>query len=423
MKIFYNKYEKDFTFIVNGKEYPTTRFLADLISPIILHYHFTDETIDKFYIYTSHPKGEHNFSEILSLINSDEIILTKDQFEYFIEIFIKLGNEKELHKLIPTNTSEITIDNVFINLQNEHNYIEQFYKASQKEPNYFNFEKEIRPEIDFISSHFSEIEKEKILNLDIQLFERIIKSDKLKLEDEDSLIKIINELYSQNKRLSYLYSYVNFLFVSQEELEQFHSIFDVNDMSCDVWNAIFDRVLKSQVLKEEIQKSNRQYKKKGLPLLLNGEEFNGIIKYLTNKTGGNIHDNGTIETTTNTYHGGNEPKFLLDFHYNNFYESNQANNAWVCFDFKDMKIKITNYSIKSNTNSPNGRNLRSWDLEVSNDGQKWEKIDERRNCKEINGSLLTATFSRYVRLHQTDTTWNGRNPWFYYIEFYGYLIE
>lgn len=121
MKIFYNKYEKDFTFIVNGKEYPTTRFLADLISPIILHYHFTDETIDKFYIYTSHPKGEHNFSEILSLINSDEIILTKDQFEYFIEIFIKLGNEKELHKLIPTNTSEITIDNDFINLQNEHN--------------------------------------------------------------------------------------------------------------------------------------------------------------------------------------------------------------------------------------------------------------------------------------------------------------
>lgn len=39
--------------------------------------------------------------------------------------------------------------------------------------------------MEFISSHFYEIDKEKVQNLDANLIEEIIKSDKLELEDED----------------------------------------------------------------------------------------------------------------------------------------------------------------------------------------------------------------------------------------------
>ena len=43
-------------------------------------------------------------------------------------------------------------------------------------------------------------------------------------------------------------------------------------------------------------------------------EFNGIIKYLTGKTGGNIHDNGTINVSSNSIYGNKgHPKNLLDF--------------------------------------------------------------------------------------------------------------
>lgn len=74
--------------------------------------------------------------------------------------------------------------------------------------------------------------------------------------------------------------------------------------------------------------------------------------------------------------------------------------------------------------------MKSWKIEVSNDGQNWKKIDERINCQEINGSYLTGTFnvqpndfSRYVRLTQTDNNWSNNYAWFYYMEFYGYLQE
>lgn len=45
-----------------------------------------------------------------------------------------------------------------------------------------------------------------------------------------------------------------------------------------------------------------------------GHEFEGIFKYLTDKTAGNIHDNGTIEFTSNSICDSSESlKYLLDF--------------------------------------------------------------------------------------------------------------
>ena len=57
-----DKFPKDFTFIVNGKEYQTSRFLADIISPIIVQYHFTDEAINQFFINTSNQNNNIDFT-------------------------------------------------------------------------------------------------------------------------------------------------------------------------------------------------------------------------------------------------------------------------------------------------------------------------------------------------------------------------
>ena len=46
----FHKYEKNFTFIVNGKRYETNRVVADILSPIIRNYHYQDESIDQFEI-------------------------------------------------------------------------------------------------------------------------------------------------------------------------------------------------------------------------------------------------------------------------------------------------------------------------------------------------------------------------------------
>ena len=46
----FDKYAKDFIFVVNGKRYETSRFVADILSPQIRKYHFYDESHDTFII-------------------------------------------------------------------------------------------------------------------------------------------------------------------------------------------------------------------------------------------------------------------------------------------------------------------------------------------------------------------------------------
>ena len=48
----FDKYEKDFTFILNGQRYKTSRFVADILSPNIREMHLSDPTIDEFTINT-----------------------------------------------------------------------------------------------------------------------------------------------------------------------------------------------------------------------------------------------------------------------------------------------------------------------------------------------------------------------------------
>lgn len=191
-------------------------------------------------------------------------------------------------------------------------------------------------------------------------------------------------------------------------------------------------ITRLQTLLEQLRNEQKEEEKeKGIPLLLKeDEEFNGIVKYLTNKTGGNIHENGTIKITSNTFYDGGEPKNLLDFTDKNYYRASRA-DSYITFDFKSMKVKVTNYSIKSNWNGPDAFHMRSWEVEVSNDEVIWKKIDERKNCQDLNGKLLTGTFdvlpngySRYVRVHQTDRPWGrGDHIWFFYMELYGFLQE
>lgn len=45
-------YQKDFTFIINGEEISTSRFVADLLSPKISRLHQIDPTFSEYSIFT-----------------------------------------------------------------------------------------------------------------------------------------------------------------------------------------------------------------------------------------------------------------------------------------------------------------------------------------------------------------------------------
>lgn len=123
---------------------------------------------------------------------------------------------------------------------------------------------------------------------------------------------------------------------------------------------------------------------------MKGLEFEGIMKYLMTKTGGNIHENGTIEITSNSIGDGYDLKDIINYQNKNIYGSKNEENASICFDFKNRLIQLSSYSIKSQ-NSGSG-NLRNWVIEVSNDKQSWKEVDSHSNDSSLNGSNIVAIF-------------------------------
>ena len=103
------------------------------------------------------------------------------------------------------------------------------------------------------------------------------------------------------------------------------------------------------------------------------------MNHLAQKNGGNIHDNGTIEITSNTINSSDHPKNLVEYDNDKRYDPNGSQyhdrDALVCFDFKDKLVQLTDYSIRSHT----FRFLKNWNLEISNDGKKWEVVYRHEN--------------------------------------------
>ena len=138
---------------------------------------------------------------------------------------------------------------------------------------------------------------------------------------------------------------------------------------------------------------------------------------MTQKTKGNIADNGTIEIKSSSTYENNLPRNLVDFDKSNFFQS-LNDKTIVCFDLKDKLFQLTDYSIKSHNRGSYSRyHLKDWAVEVSLDGETWEVVDDHKNDSSLNGPNISASFStkktnsfyRYVRIRQTGPPWNKSN--------------
>jgi hypothetical protein len=141
-----------------------------------------------------------------------------------------------------------------------------------------------------------------------------------------------------------------------------------------------------------------------------GSPLNGIISYLTQKCGGHICDRGIVSINASSVA---EPQAwpLTNVAYfenhNGFYTKDEP-NSWICYDFKNMRIKPTHYSVRSRRDY-NYHHLRCWTLEGSHDGKSWVELDRRENNATLNSQDAIATFSisqsievQLIRLRQLD---------------------
>jgi hypothetical protein len=141
----------------------------------------------------------------------------------------------------------------------------------------------------------------------------------------------------------------------------------------------------------------------------------GIITFLLNLCGGNLHDRGIVTVTSSpSYHERLYPaKNIVGVGANSVFWSKYRSSAiphtrnnWICYDFKARKVAPTHYSIRSiHFGWADDPNLRSWLVETSNDATVWKEIDRQEGTLELKGQNVTKTFEtvnddpcRFVRL-------------------------
>jgi hypothetical protein len=138
-----------------------------------------------------------------------------------------------------------------------------------------------------------------------------------------------------------------------------------------------------------------------------GSPLDGIIAELTRTAGGNVHDQGIVDVSASSVNGNYPARNAVDLGQQNYFHSENQPNQWLRYDFKDRRIRLTDYSIAAHTSD---WFLRSWVVEGSEDGSTWTTLDERQNNNDANSSHPIATFRverskelewRFIRLRQT----------------------
>jgi hypothetical protein len=142
--------------------------------------------------------------------------------------------------------------------------------------------------------------------------------------------------------------------------------------------------------------------------------FEGLISFLTTRIGGNPHDKGLISATGSTTVSA--ARNVADLQSDSCFCSNDQPNQWLCYDFKDLRVGVTHYIIRSQGGKSGVNHLRSWVIEGSEDNSNWMELDRRENDSGLNGPSLVCSFevrnvieSRFIRIRSTGPTWYGQH--------------
>lgn len=114
--------------------------------------------------------------------------------------------------------------------------------------------------INYISSNLDEIKKEKLIDFDKNIIERIISNEKFQISSDDKLNEFILELYKQDHKHAPLFEYVIFQNLSEESIKNFVEHFDINYIEYSNWKSICKRLVESKPIKTFESTSKFRYK-------------------------------------------------------------------------------------------------------------------------------------------------------------------
>lgn len=237
--------EDIFRFIFGKIEIKMNKILADFISPRVSRGHSADPTMNQI-----------DFTDTIKKIPNSNLIFTPDLINIFakisigdsVEVDVEMSHKLRILSILLENQEMFEKINEIYPFKNDKTNIDSIIK-------YFNcydcFDSRYQPfnsnsMIDIISSNFYSLDKSTLLNLSKPVLYSIISNDQLKLENEDSLLDFINQMFtiernnddSDGLTKTAFYELVDFSELSGNKFKEFINNFNLNDLSSALWQQL-----------------------------------------------------------------------------------------------------------------------------------------------------------------------------------------
>lgn len=405
-------YNEEFTFIIGEHKIKMKNIFAEFISPYVSKIHQTDPLINivdltKQKGYKIEEFHEEVYSLLESLSRGNSITINRTQCYQLKIISVLLKNTELSNKLdnlfAPADKNDALIydDIDFLNFLLKNKGMIEIADMNNT--------------IKSIARHFYLQNDEKLAQLPPLALHSIISQDCLVVQSEDSLLEAIDNFIYMKKRFSNtdndgvdyeewrmrLYEEVDMLHLSENQFNEFIEKMNIENMTSMLWENL--KGCLEAIFKEKSDCNHRHKFKSRIRCLKydgNSEHaFDGIIRDLSGDQGCNVVDMGLVEVTSSSYNGSNRvPKNVVDFDdMNHYFQSKNLQDSWIQYDFKNLKVNPTHYSIRSRHDLRDGDNsLVNWKIEGSNDGLRWTTLDQRESNELIRKNAIY-TFS--IRNH------------------------
>jgi hypothetical protein len=377
----------DFVLQIGSERIKCSRFEAAFLSPRITSILLADPTVEEYEIKVESVE-KVNLDSLLSLSRNGSFEVSESNFEFLKGIAKSLGNQElcEALKQFNSEREELNTSNVCERLS-----LSRVLEVSACQ------------EIDYLASHFYELDENLLKVMELKDLTEILRSDQLRILSEDSLLGFVLEL---GQGCFELLGCLHTEYLSPSAMSRLLESVSLEEVDTNLWKSLCRRLLLAVSVPVD-QFTPTRFRVNEFPFD-SSRQFDGIISHLTLECGENVHTHGIVLITASS-NGSNACHQVVDYGWNNYWFSRSEPNSWIEFDFKDRRISPTHYTIKSGGES--GCQLVNWSLDGSNDEISWTNLD-RRSTKELVGKYIvkpyecksvrgSTQFFRFIRLTQT----------------------
>jgi hypothetical protein len=276
----------------------------------------------------------------------------------------------------------------------------------------------------FLALHFCELTSSDLDAICCPRLFHILSHESLRISSEEALYDYVYSRALLHSECFGLFQFVRFEYLSTDYISRFVSMscenFDLVDLR--IWCVICERL----ILRVLPPGANPRARENVFPMVAS-DPLNGIIAYLTRKHSGNVRDKEVISISSKSESSDDPVRNALDLRPEVFFWSRDEPDQWICWDFHEMRVRPTHYSIRS------GRwaNLKSWVVVGSLDGEHWNEIDRRLENEELNEYCVVRPFPvskpidcRFVKLTQLGKNHGGFDYLVLsFFELFGALLE